>query len=643
MLLATLAVLLATSALAAQVVRPLRPFQTKGTVKSVDRGTLVMTDSSGRPWQLRFSTGDRSFVTLSNNVKFPVRRPLVEVSGDLGKQDMQEGMAVQFQCYADSRGRIREPLAALRWMDENGLKPAVRINKKRSNDQGEMLCQVTGTIERLDENGFVVRVPRSRTAENGTMSVPMSDDIDVQVKTRDISRAREGDVISQASGVELSSGDFVVQKIAIRLVKQVTQPKGTRKRRAKRIDPTSLVVDAKYAQLDDTPVAPRSVRSRWLVVTTDLSDRKAKMLLDELQQALVLLTQYYRRPIKKPLTCYVVADNSRWTADQLPAAATEALAAGATHFVRPSTAGSGRAAATTFYAKYDLPLLRAALFRCYGYQQFGDLGPEWYEQGMAEVVKFWQDPPNEVAADAATLRVLSRAKETKPLKEILQPTDVEASREERRTSAVSGIQTADAKDKESLAAYRWALCYMLSHNPNYQRTFVELGTNLMRGREASLTSSYGKVSKQLLFEFQQFTRDVETGYRLDLCAWQWKHPFKELDRSGNQKATIQAQQGWQPLVLVTEGTSYDLVAKGEWKIDGTGRETTADGDEKGIGKLVGMILRADYSVAEPMEFGTSTSFRAPATGRLYVRCREAWGKLADNSGRTVVYIRQSRP
>lgn len=638
----------AAGTLSAQVIRPMRPFSTEGTLKSVARGSVIMNDKSGRLWQLRMAGSD-GVVSLGKNLRFQARKPLIEVSGSLGKADMQTGMAVQFECFISDEGRIQQPVTEVKWLDSSKAKGSAKLNKKKSNENGETHCLVSGTIDQVDRNGFTVRIPRSRLADNGTIAVPLADDVKFTVKTRDLSKAREGDVITDVSGVELSTGDFVIQKLAVRLIKKPasatdsTDNPTDRKRNRKPATPVAKVLDSKYEQLSDTPVPPRIVRDRFVWVTTDLSDRKTRMLIDELTEELTLLATFYQRPPTAPLECYVVSDPQAWPAPKLPAKVLEAITNKTAELV-PQSGGSGsRSKQVAIYAPANTKLIRGELVKAYCYQVFGGIGPDWYSEGMSEMGKQWKAPINEVQLDAELLKVFTKIKNPKTIEQIIDgesaaaPEDPPKSDLERRRR-----EGAKNRQRRELAAYRWALCFMLSNNPNYQRKFKELGVKLMMDREGSIEETFGKVIKQLTFEFEQFTKNVDNGYRVDLAAWPWAHRFKDIDKSSTRQASIEAKLGWQPVALVEKDASYDMVTKGKWRIDGAGHETTAEGDKAGVGKLIAVILQDDYTLTEPIPIGKGLSFRSPAAGRLYARCHESWGALADNSGSIATFIRHAK-
>lgn len=102
---ATLSVIVFPQSVSGQVVRAVRPFSTAGTIKEISRGNLLMSDKSGRSWQLRFSGAD-GVVKLAKNVKFVAPKPVVEISGSLSRSALKEGLPIRFECYVNDEGRV---------------------------------------------------------------------------------------------------------------------------------------------------------------------------------------------------------------------------------------------------------------------------------------------------------------------------------------------------------------------------------------------------------------------------------------------------------------------------------------------------------------------------------------------------------
>ena len=133
--------------------------------------------------------------------------------------------------------------------------------------------------------------------------------------------------------------------------------------------------------------------------------------------------------------------------------------------------------------------------------------------------------------------------------------------------------------------------------------------------------------------------DIDQGLRADLCSWDWKAKFQRLKGTGSAQAKIEAMRGWQPArVTVKSGDKLSFTATGEWASSKAGKKVTADGDEDGKGKLVG-ILFDDYVLSEPFELGANCEWEATGDGNLYLRCRDDWKSIADNSGAVTVKIK----
>lgn len=95
-------------------------------------------------------------------------------------------------------------------------------------------------------------------------------------------------------------------------------------------------------------------------------------------------------------------------------------------------------------------------------------------------------------------------------------------------------------------------------------------------------------------------------------------------------------------MLVEEGQEYEVSTEGDWKISEEDEPVTAKGNAAGRGMLVGAVLMEndsdEYELSEEFELGEAGRFQAPASGKLYLRCRDAWHELADNSGKVIVKI-----
>ena len=252
-------------------------------------------------------------------------------------------------------------------------------------------------------------------------------------------------------------------------------------------------------------------------------------------------------------------------------------------------------------------------------QTFGSTGPTWYSEGVAEMGQYWKEGELAVSIDPVVADYLARANPKKELLEIVA------------AGQVTG-------DSWQAYAWRWALCHLLANNPNYNGQFRNLGISMMSGQNDTFESAYGAVAPQISFEYAQFVQHVANGYRVDLCAWQWNARWTPLRGNRKTKADIKAAYGWQASgVEVEAGATYHVTCEGTWKVDGLTEGCTADGEQSGEGRLVGVVM-TNFELSEPFELGADMSFQAPATGQLYLRCQDQWVALADNDGEIEVTL-----
>jgi hypothetical protein len=140
-----------------------------------------------------------------------------------------------------------------------------------------------------------------------------------------------------------------------------------------------------------------------------------------------------------------------------------------------------------------------------------------------------------------------------------------------------------------------------------------------------------------------FLKNLEPGYRVDLCSWDWRAKPRPVRNRLTTNAKIKAKAGWQPTkARLEKGQAYEFTTDGTWQLLENGPEINADGDEAGRGKLVGIVFN-DYELSEEFEIGAYGEFEAPAEGHLFVRCRDSWGALSDNDGDIVFKIREKNP
>jgi len=366
--------------------------------------------------------------------------------------------------------------------------------------------------------------------------------------------------------------------------------------------------------------APRDFRSPRFLLHTDLAPQDAQELLKRLETMMDLVAAYWGRPLRGVIEAYVVDDLGRWNTDLLdPVGLAKIRANSGVCLTLKQSRGQQWVAKSVVYATARHGVVQHESIHAYCHQTFGRAGPIWYCEGMAEVGQYWeQGNKDAVNAFPHVIRYL-KSTPPRPFAELLAETK----------------HSGDWQDY----AWWWALCHLLGTNPNYAPQFRPLGMSLLLGRDVSFEQVYGPVARQIEFEYLFFLKHMDRGYRSDLCAWDWRKPFRMLRTSPRPVAVkILAGRGWQPTgVGLVAGVEYDVAASGRWKTSKDGAAVGPEGDPQGAGRLEGVLLR-DFTLGEPFELGATGTIRPDADGNLYLRCRDAWNELADNTGQMTVKI-----
>lgn len=381
----------------------------------------------------------------------------------------------------------------------------------------------------------------------------------------------------------------------------------------------SLSGPSTWAQRSPTTdtAGPQLYRSRNFQLFTDLPKEGAEELLEKLETMTKLVSAYYGRPLRKQIRMFVVDELSNWPADELAKMGPEGLDSVRTGggltvtTVQGLVGGPKLDADAIVYAVARRGTPQHEAIHAYCGITFGDTGPVWYAEGMAEVGKYWKENDKGVNASPEVIRYL-KSVPLKPLHDVVNnPLE----------------RTGDSWQNYS---WRWVLCHLLGFNQNYTDRFKPLGLAMMTGKNTGFNQVYGMQFQEIEFEYRLFVQDLEPGYRCDLCSWDWKTRFKPLAGKAVSTVRIDAQRGWQASRLaVKSGTTYEISSDGEWTVDGD--KLSAAGDDSGRGRLIGVVFN-DYTLSEPFDLGNLESFIAPADGQLFLRCQSDWGKIADNKG-----------
>lgn len=376
--------------------------------------------------------------------------------------------------------------------------------------------------------------------------------------------------------------------------------------------------------------SPADYRSKNFLIHTDLPPAEARDLLERLEKMLVIISTYWGSPNRRVIECYVVKDLANWPPGSLHPAGLRSVASGG-GVTMSQTTYRGRqiiAAKSIVYATSSRGTPQHEAVHAYCAQNFGRTGPVWYSEGMAEMGNNWKVVPKKgqplsVSCERYVIDYIKRS-DPKSLNEIVNS---------RETTG----------DSWQNYCWRWALCHLLATNPNYAARFRPLGLGLLMNKPASFNQTYGSMAREISFEYLFFLKHFDQGYRCDLCQWDWKTKFRKLNSTRTLVAKIEANEGWQASrALVEAGTEYQFSTDGEWKTSSDAESVTAKGNDQGLGTLVGVVLVEnednEYELSEEFELGETGRFQAPAGGKLFLRCRDDWHELADNSGKVTVKI-----
>ena len=386
--------------------------------------------------------------------------------------------------------------------------------------------------------------------------------------------------------------------------------------------PTPAVAEGRRSRRTapaDTPLEPRLYTSRNYQVMTDLPPDEANELLQRLETMIKLVSAYFGRPNARPIEMFVFDDFGHWSESQLAQLAPEGVAmvrsGGGVTMSATLRVGTDVTTRSIVYAGTDHGTPQHEAVHAYCYQAFNTCGPVWYAEGMAEVGNYWVENDKSVTADPRMIDYL-KSQDPRPLNDIVK----------------NPLETSG--DSWKNYAWRWALCHLLGFNENYTKRFKPLGLSLLAGQDTNFWEVYGSQSKEIEFEYQRFLKDLEPGYRCDLASWDWKTKFQMLRADAQVQANVRADRGWQASRLrMKVGTKYTCKSTGKVKL----AKDDADGADGNDGALIGVVMQ-DYELSEPFELPSEGTFEAPSDGDLFLRCRDAWGSLSDNSGKLTVRL-----
>ncbi len=608
-----IAVLLFANFAAAQPVRVGESNEISGVVRDLAAGEITIVDDEGAVHRARVQNDSDRFIILGNRrIRFPAK---IRVTGLLPVNLLDVGMIVSIHANTNRAGKTRGEIEQVVVNSDREPRLDHEFIQQPADKKDYQMCRITGRILSVSRKMLKLSVTDSTLNRKQIVSVKLHENCQMKIDEGSLDRVIAGDRVRAATVASISTGELAVRSIEIELA-------------AKRENATRTFdaqLEQRFSAYSGEPSEPREIRSDHFILATDISDRSAQILLAKLETMHELIGAYFRAAPDRPILCYVIRDLKQWSNRRLKADGVQKIAqgAGVTLWRVQKNGGRKTGAEAEVYSCADHRVCQHEAVHAFCALTFGATGPVWYSEGMAEMGQYWK--PDQLAVDInpAVVRYLQNAKPKKMA-------DIVAA------GQITG-------DSWQAYAWRWALCHLLANNPNYSKRFKQLGINLMteRGND-SFSNAFGPVAENISFEYDQFVQNFGNGYRVDLCVWDWRTRAKPISKSKKIKATVKARAGWQATRLrAVKGTSYDFQADGTWGIGKGSEDLSADGSPTGEGRLVGALMN-DFELSTPFELGSNKSWVAASDGQLFLRCKDAWTELEDNTGSIKLTIRTTR-
>ena len=606
-----IAVLMFANTAAAQRISIDEAHEVSGVVRDLSPGEITIVDDDGTAHKARVQNkSDRYIILGKSRIRFPAK---IKATGLLPANLLETGMIVRIHADTNLSGKTRGSIKEVLVESNSKAKLDHTFAQAPSDKKDYQRCRITGRIISVNRKLLKLAVTDSKFNRKQIVSVKLHEDCQMKIDDDSLDRVIGGDRVVTATVAGISTGELAVRSIEIELT-------ADRKQATRSFD---AQLEQRFSSYSDEPSEPREVRSDHFILATDISDRSAQVLLAKLETMYDLVGAYFRAAPKQPILCYVVRDLTQWPEGRLKPEGVQKIAqrAGVTIW-RALRRRNKTIAEAEVYSCPDHSICQHEAVHAFCALTFGSTGPVWFSEGMAEMGQYWK--PDQLAVDIApeVIRYLQNAKPKKMA-------DIVAA------GQITG-------DSWQAYAWRWALCHLLANNPNYSKRFKTLGLNLMTEQgDDSFTNAFGPVAANISFEYDQFVQNFGNGYRVDLCVWDWETPSKPLSKSKKIKLDVAARAGWQATRMrAVEGTSYDYSAEGTWGIGKGTEDLSADGSSTGEGRLIGALMNG-FQLSPPFELGNAGTWVAPSEGQLFVRCRDAWTELEDNSGSVKLTIKRT--
>ncbi|MFO7906619.1 MAG: hypothetical protein R6U98_28440 [Pirellulaceae bacterium] len=233
--------------------------------------------------------------------------------------------------------------------------------------------------------------------------------------------------------------------------------------------------------------SPHVERSSHFVLHTDLSPARTNKLLERLEETLAEVSDYWQRPTRGRIECFVVDDLDNWPHDALPHPMARLIVdrIGGVTLVDSTGAGIRTKRKVTVLATSQQGAAEHEVVHAYCALMFGVTGPVWYREGIAQVFAYNEETqgglhcPREMLSDLAS-------HSPKPIAKVVKGRNISRGLCDSLVKKMKGRQNkaaflsidnwnqGDARELDRLKreyAWCWLACHLLYHNPNYRDRF----------------------------------------------------------------------------------------------------------------------------------------------------------------------------
>lgn len=391
-------------------------------------------------------------------------------------------------------------------------------------------------------------------------------------------------------------------------------------------------------------------RSKHFLIHTDVAQDEVVKIAQRMETSLATAKKFWGKPPRERIECFVIGDLSKWSTDAFPNEDVRSLiqyVGGGTDVIKVTDKRKRSHWQPRVFATATPGVAEHEIVHAYCVSAFGETGPEWFREGMAELASYGADDA-EIRCPAECLPLLS--KKPRGLSDITNRQNLagtisdslaRATKHEpsSRTEKWGRTDTGAFHAARASNYWSWALCHLLYHSPNYQKRFRMYGRCQLSTESCQFDRAFGSVKNHIDFELRHFLANAGPGYRVDLCRWDWKTPAKTLRLGETAKVKIKARRGFQ-----ASGVVLETNAKYRWSVEGRWRTSAKQPMPVSLDEIekVEAVAISNFQLSPAWSLEGESSFVAKQDGTLHLRCKDDWTKLADNVGNVTVRVTRIR-